>query len=176
MTFAHTEMTASLLKEGSLDVGTNKKIADDFEGYLKKNNIKYTRKDGVFEFAEAIEAKAAVVAASEAEQQQLDEAKAKRADWVKALNAAAETILEAKVRKYSDDSTSILKPKTAVCLLANKAEGWPKEFGEVVERQGPKGKAASESDMYTVQVDDEYLDDDDDGLREIERNGIRPVV
>jgi hypothetical protein len=39
-----------MIIEGSLNVGTNVKKADDFEAYLKKAQIKYKRKGGLFEF------------------------------------------------------------------------------------------------------------------------------
>lgn len=45
------------LREGSLDVGTNKKFADGFETYLKKNKIKYKRNNNTFEFDDETAAK-----------------------------------------------------------------------------------------------------------------------
>lgn len=52
-----------------------------------------------------------------------------------------------------------------IVLLANEAEGWPREEGTLlgVENKG----------MLIVEVDDEFLDDDfDDGIREIHEDGV----
>ena len=47
-----------------------------------------------------------------------------------------------------------------VRLNSNAIEGWPEEFGHIVDVEDDNG-------MYVVQVDQRYWDDGDDGIREV---------
>jgi len=53
-----------------------------------------------------------------------------------------------------------------VRLPADELEGWPEEFGEVIQRQ------VDYQNMYIVQVDPEFREEGDDGIREVHADGI----
>lgn len=61
---------------------------------------------------------------------------------------------------------------TRVELLANEEEDWPQEFGEVLSVDVMEWGVS-----IIVRVDDLYLDgDEDDGLREVTEDQLRPVI
>lgn len=58
------------------------------------------------------------------------------------------------------------KPGDRVRLKANPTEGWPEEMATVILDEGAGGREMYK-DHYLVELDDVYVGDADDGIREV---------